>query len=136
MAYTLPLAPRFNHVILHGDDIPNNLGIPYYGINRESAKMATLANIPVHYIHMGHFHAASTLDNMYGEKIINGCLTGPSPFSTGPLKTGSVPRQWFLGFHPEHGAVWHYPVYLAQMPEPSADEHGVYTPHETGIPTG
>lgn len=127
LAYRLPQAPRWNHVILHGDTIPNNLGIPYYGINREVAKMATLTNMPVHLVHLGHFHQPSILDNTYGAKIINGCLTGASPFSVGKLLMGGLPQQLLFGIHPEHGRTWNYPVLLANMPEVTADDEGVYS---------
>lgn len=132
LAYTLPEAPRWNHVILHGDTIPNNLGIPYYGINRESYKMATLTNMPVHFVHMGHFHQPSVLDNTYGAKIINGCLTGASPFSVGKLMMGGLPQQLLMGIHPEHGRSWNYHVHLANMPEVSADEEGVFSSYVSG----
>lgn len=134
MAYTLEHAPRFNHLIMHGDDIKSSLSIPFYGINRETYKLVTLANIPLHYVHLGHFHSPSALDNVYGEKIINGALTGPSPFSTGPLKTGSRPQQELFGFHPQWGKTWANHVYLGEMPEIQADDQGMFTPWSDGLP--
>jgi hypothetical protein len=133
MAYTLEYAPKWNHVVLHGDTIPNNLGIPYYGINRETAKMAQLLNLPVHYIHMGHFHTPSILDNIRGVKIINGALTGPSPLSVGRLLTGGIPQQLLFGLHPKYGKTWNYPVYLDEVREVKADTNGLYTPWISGL---
>ena len=132
MAYNLPKAPNWNHLNMHGDGIPQSLGIPWYGINRETSKLIDILDTPIHYVHLGHFHQAAQLDKAYGAKIINGCLTGPSPHALKHALAG-LPKQLLYGLHPSVGQTWQYFVHLAEYPDMSPDENGIMTTYTTGL---
>lgn len=126
LGYVIQDAPEFNHVILHGDRIPNTLGIPWYGINREAAKISTILDMPVHYITLGHFHQGAELSASYGCKIINGSLVGTSPFASN-MWLSSLPMQKLWGLHPGIGKTWTYDIYLGKKPNIKPDNKGLIT---------
>jgi hypothetical protein len=105
----------WNFLMLHGDDIKAFNGIPYYGIDRADAKWTQLLaskGLSYTYMELGHFHSASELSTVNGEKIMNGCWPGGSMFSLKSLMTSGRPRQNMFGVHPERGATWRYPIWL------------------------
>jgi hypothetical protein len=105
----------WNFLLLHGDDIKQWNGIPYYAIDRADAKWTTLLSaydIYFDYILMGHFHAQTELPRVKGEKIINGCWPGGSLFSLKSLVTSGRASQKLFGIHEEHGKTWSYNIFL------------------------
>ena len=132
MGFTMPEAPKFNHVMLHGDNIPSSLGIPWYGIKREAGKLVDLMDMPIHYMHIAHFHSAATLPKPHGKQIMNGSLTGTSPLAA-VLNTGGDPSQTLLAIHPDEGIMWTMDVRVAPSTKPTADANGIITPYTQGI---
>lgn len=102
-------------LLLHGDDIKGWNGIPYYGIDRADAKWTQLLGskgLTYEYMELGHFHSASELARVKGEKIVNGCWPGGSIFALKSLVTSGRPRQNLFFVHPEHGKIASYPIWL------------------------
>lgn len=128
IAYTLPHAPNWTHVAMHGDGLPSRMGIPWYSIERDTGRVAELLNQPIHFIHLGHFHSLAKIDKPYGKKLVNGCLSGTSPYAI-KLHLGGVPKQLLFGLHPKRGISWSYEVYLSDQPHFEADVDGIITPH-------
>jgi hypothetical protein len=105
----------WNFLLLHGDDIKAWNGLPYYGIDRADAKWTQLLGskgMQYTYMELGHFHAATELPRVAGEKIINGCWPGGSIFALKALVTSGRPRQNLFAVHPERGKTWSYPIWL------------------------
>lgn len=129
MLFKIPEAPSFIHLIAHGDHIKSSLSIPYYGIDRATARWINLSGVFIHYIHIGHCHRAADIDLPHGEQIINGALVGPTPFAVNTLNQASTPKQWFYGIHPRQGVTWRYPIMPDRLEQMVADENGVFTPY-------
>ena len=102
-----------NFLLLHGDNIMSNLGIPWYGIQRMVANFKELlASKEQHfdYIMLGHFHNYGLLDRVKGELVINGSLIGGNEFSVGRMFTSSEACQHFCGVHPKRGMTFRYKI--------------------------
>ena len=135
IGYTLPHAPKWNHVILHGDGINSVAGVPYYGINRAMTKLSDMHQMIIHYTHFGHWHAATQLPRAKGKTYINGALTDASPGATEWLLSGQ-PSQTLSGLHPDVGATWSYDIHVADTSVREKDENGIFTPYRTSIDGG
>lgn len=99
----------------HGDQIKSWNGIPYYGIDRfDSRQTKLLGAHEIRYVYalLAHFHSASVLDAVNGEKIINGAWSGSSDFSLHQLQTASVPAQWFMTVSESGGIKWRDKILL------------------------
>jgi hypothetical protein len=129
MLYRVPEAPEFVHLIAHGDHIKSSLSIPYYGIDRATARWISLSGVFIHYVHLGHCHRSANIDLPHGEQIINGALVGPTPFAVNQLNQASTPKQWFYGLHPRQGVTWRYPLMPSRLQQMEADENHVFTPY-------
>jgi hypothetical protein len=104
-----------NHkfLLIHGDNINSNLGIPWYGIQRMVANLKELlASKEQHfdYIMLGHFHNYGLLDRVKGELVINGSLIGGNEYSVGKMFTSSEACQHFCGVHPKRGMTFRYKI--------------------------
>jgi len=128
MLYKLSEAPNYTHLISHGSEVNSWMGIPFYGIQRDHGKYMSLFDMPIHYMHMGHFHNAAKLDIPHGEQIVNGTFVGGSELSIVKMKTKSQPKQLFFGFNATRGITWRYDVILDKQIPLEIDEQGVYTP--------
>lgn len=105
----------WNFLLLHGEDIKSWNSIPYYGIDRADARWTKLLQRRgemYHYLVMGHFHSQAQLDNVLGEKIVNGAWPGMSMFSLKKLQIANRPSQLFFGVHPNKGKTWTYKLSL------------------------
>jgi hypothetical protein len=99
-------------LLLHGDDIPNYLSIPYYGIDRAAMSYMQMLEVPYHSMIVGHFHASATTPLTSGEKIINGCWPGVSMYAAKKIRARSFPEQWIFGVHPRRGITFRYKLQL------------------------
>lgn len=134
MAFNLPEAPNWNHLILHGDTIKSHYGIPWYGVDRDVSRVSEVYDKPFHYVDLGHFHSAAIIDKPYGQKIVNGCLTGVSPLAS-TLGVGGIPKQLMYGIHPEEGKTWLYDIRVGDKPIMEPDENGIMSSYIQGIPS-
>lgn len=128
MLFKLPEAPKFTHLMSHGSEINSWMSIPFYGLQRDAGKYVQLFNMPIHYLHMGHFHNKATLDVPYGELLLNGNFPGGSDLSIFKMKTKSRPKQLLFGFNNTYGITWRYDIYLAPLEDMKLDRKGIYTP--------
>lgn len=104
-----------NHkfLLIHGDNIISNLGIPWYGIQRMVANLKELLASQSQYfdyIMLGHFHNYGLLDRVKGELIINGSLIGGNEYSVGKMFTSSEACQHFCGVHSKRGMTFRYKI--------------------------
>ena len=106
-----------NFLFLHGDTgIRSYMGIPWYGIQRASFRLAELLNrkdMIIDYIVLAHFHNSSSVDRVHGgEILVNGSMIGTNEFSIGALYTGSHPKQLLFGTHKTKGKTFSFPIDL------------------------
>lgn len=129
MLYQLPEIPWAVHGIWHGDDLKTNLSVPYYAMDRTTARMVQLFETPIHFPRTAHHHreAEAALPN-YGRWFINGSLVGPTPYSVDKLATATAPSQIMLIMHKDVGVVSHETLYVEKRIELKPDERGVLTP--------
>jgi hypothetical protein len=127
MLYQIPEAPKFTHLISHGNEVNSWMSLPFYGLQRDIGKYIQLFNMPVHFWHLGHHHNKATIDIPYGEQIINGTFVGGSELSVLKMKTKSKPKQLLFGFNNNHGITWRYDINLTPMQNMEIDAKGIYT---------
>lgn len=71
---------RHKFIVHHGDTLKCQLGVPYYGMERERGREATRhmwKGDRFEYINIGHFHVPAIIS---GNMMINGSLSGCSEF--------------------------------------------------------
>ena len=93
----------------HGDDIRSWNGIPWYGIERKTRRLAAISATRgkrIHYYCFGHFHNAATQAALDGETIINGSWVATDPYAYESLSVFSEPSQWMFGVHHKRGISW------------------------------
>jgi len=132
IAYVLPGQPNWVHCVSHGDNIPSALSIPFYGIERAETKTVRMLDRAINYSHFGHWHSAAQMDKTWGAVIINGSVSGTSPFGVG-LRLASLPKQILMGMHPELGQTWVYHIYLDKRRPSQPDVNGVITGYDEGL---
>ena len=130
MIYQIKEAPKFNHLLFHGNEIRSYLGIPYYGIERAHMRYVTMTNLLSHFVHIGHFHEGAELGIPHGERIINGAAVGGDDFSVDKLQKISTPMQKFMGFNNTRGITFRYNLQLDKLPQLKADDNGIFTPYK------
>ena len=100
----------------HGGFIKSFSGIPFYGIERKTRRLAALHNSAgrnINYFCIGHFHTLSTMPSPGGEVIINGSFKKTDPYALNELGVAGEPMQLLHGVHKDHGVSWRLPVKLA-----------------------
>lgn len=132
MAFNLPAAPDWNHLILHGDQIKSHYSIPWYGVDRDVARVSEVYDMPFHFVDLGHFHSDAVIAKAYGQKIVNGCLTGVSPLANA-LGVGGIPKQLMYGLHPTEGKTWLYDIRVGDKPMLGPDENGIMSSYIQGL---
>lgn len=99
----------------HGDTVRSWMGIPFYGGQREKARIDDmLATYREHadYVLVGHHHNPATFNGLY----FNGAFIGGDLYSIGRLRRASIPSQKILGINENHGVVWERNPLLIDKP--------------------
>lgn len=107
-------------LIIHGDDIRGWMGIPWYGIEKMITRLKTILAAQGHvikYVFLGHFHQTGLLDDVDGEIIINGSMSGANEFAIGGLGKSTPPKQVFFGMHHIKGISSSYKINLKFTPQ-------------------
>jgi hypothetical protein len=112
------------HLLMHGDNIPRMLGIPWYGVHKAMANFSDVMSSQgkyIEYVNLGHFHNKGILDKCKGEMLINGSLVGGTQFSLGKVFTTSEPKQLMYTIHEEQGLTsqWNLQFRSCKKYEPS-----------------
>jgi hypothetical protein len=102
--------------IAHGDDIRSSMGIPWYGLQRRTKRLQSLAPLldgpRVRYHCVGHFHQKGMVGEQDTEIIMNGPWPATDAFSYNSLAAYSEPFQWLHGVNPKYGITWRLDVRL------------------------
>lgn len=128
MAYILEEQPEWVHCIIHGDGIPAPFTLPLYSITRAEANISKLLDRPINYSHFAHWHNMAQMDKTFGALFINGSLVGTSPHGISMRLAGQA-KQLYMGFHPDYGQTWSYPIYLQSHKRAEPDANGILTPY-------
>jgi uncharacterized C2H2 Zn-finger protein len=100
----------------HGDSVRSWMGIPFYGSQREKARigqMLSIAREQADYTLMGHHHNRASFDGIF----LNGAFVGGDIYSIGRLRRMSIPTQVLLGVNKSHGVIWERPIQLIDKPQ-------------------
>jgi hypothetical protein len=99
--------------VIHGDEIPIWMNIPYYGIERSSSRWAqSIPRGAWEYLVMGHFHQSAWLKSNAKKIIMNGCFPTDDPWVLKKLKLDTCEAvQWLFGVH-SRGVSWRYEIDL------------------------
>jgi len=95
--------------VSHGDDVRSWNGIPWYGLERKTRRLAALnaaQGRKIDYYCFGHFHNPAMQAALNGETIINGAWVATSPYVYESLSTFNEPSQWLHGVHKNFGVSW------------------------------
>ncbi len=110
--YIMRTIQNHNFYIVHGDGIKGQNGIPYYGVEKSTGRVAGLFPQKPDYTLMGHFHSTAELSTNFGKVLINGSYMGGDMFSIHDLQKSERPEQKIFGIHPEQGITWMYNIQL------------------------
>ena len=101
----------------HGDTVRGWMGIPFYGGQREKARISDILGKfkeQADYVLLGHHHEEATLT---GQGIFfNGSFVGGDLYSIGRLRRMSIPTQSLIGINDAHGVVWTRSIQLIDKP--------------------
>lgn len=104
----------------HGDDVPGNGGIPFYGMTRRQKGLTAIGSMTgqrVRYSVMGHHHIASSLADFDGELIVNGAWAATDSYTYNRFTSYREPMQLLHGVTPKYGITWRLPVKLRHAGE-------------------
>jgi hypothetical protein len=125
----LQLFERWNFVLTHGSETRGYVGVPWYGLTRDTLKQMALLQQQVHYKLTGHHHQSSTSDIAPNLTVMmNGSWMGGTDFSVNVVKGANIPTQWAFGLHPEVGRTNLYDLKLGEVRRPEPDKRGIMTP--------
>lgn len=129
IGFSVPEAPQYNILVLHGENVKRYMSIPYYGLERYTRRMISATGVFWHYVILGHHHRHAEIDASHGEMLINGAWVGPTDFALDYLQDTAPGKQLLFGMHPEHGITWRYPVLMSPRPQMIQDPNTLlYTP--------
>lgn len=116
------------HLLRHGDDTGSWMGIPFYGMERDTLKHSNLIRMPIDHAHVGHHHRQASWEVSVMSVHMNGSFCGPTPFGINQMKMADRPSQSLFMVHPDHGLNWRVPIWLDKAKPLSPDEYGIFTP--------
>jgi hypothetical protein len=122
------LGRRWNYLFTHGHQTHGWMGIPYYGLDRFTQRIAPTTGILWDHTFCGHHHQNASTDDW----TVIGSWVGGTDYSVGRMQKASQPKQLIRGFNPRYGLTWSYPIYLGEKPcltTGSEETPGMYTPH-------
>jgi len=100
-------------VLMHGDNIKQYQGVPYYGITKaDNSYMRMLGKYD--YLEIGHFHKVLHIPNNGTVCNVNGSFVGGDIFSAKTLQAMSKPCQVMTGCHHRHGITWRYDIDISE----------------------
>lgn len=106
---------RHRFLLVHGEDVPAWMNIPFYGALRsESRQQKLFFPRGFHYLVLAHHHQRAIFSNV----IMNGCWPGGSEFSLKRLQLGGPPEQLLFAVHRKWGITWYRPLKL-RPPQPA-----------------
>lgn len=109
--YELVDIEGYKMLLMHGDSIRGSMGIPWYGVERASARIRQLLDVVKERFDImliGHFHTPVMGDYW----VANGSGKGIDGYSAGMLHLGNKASQNLLTIHPGYGVVAFEKIYL------------------------
>ena len=116
------------HLLRHGDDTGSWMGIPFYGMERDTLKHSNLIRMPIDHAHVGHHHRRASWEVSVMSIHMNGSFCGPTPFGVNQMKMADRPCQNLFMVHPDHGLNWRIPIWLEKAKQLTENEYGIFTP--------
>ena len=101
--------------LVHGDQIPMHIGVPWFGIERRVLNWnASIKDFD--YVVMGHFHFIGE-DDVNGIPVfLNGTFCSDDKWTLNKLGKKGTLAQRTLGVHKKEGVTWQYNVKLEKTP--------------------
>jgi hypothetical protein len=97
-------------LLVHGDQIPAYLGVPFYGIDRRSLRWNVSISGNWQYLFMGHFHICNYIRPSGIPIFMNGTFASGATYPLQRLGLQDDPRQWILFMSPKRGVTAQYDV--------------------------
>lgn len=97
-------------LLVHGDQIPSYLGIPFYGIDRRTLRWNVSIPGNWQYCFMGHFHICNYIRPSGIPVYINGTFAIGTSYPLHRLGLQDDPRQWVLFMSPKRGVTAQYDI--------------------------
>jgi hypothetical protein len=102
-----------NFLVSHGDSIRGWMGLPFYGAERATRRLADITGISLDYAVYAHHHQAASIPVGFIGVLFNGAYPGGSDFSVSKLHSASYPMQKYFYVHAEKGITAHWNINLA-----------------------
>jgi hypothetical protein len=98
------------YLLVHGDQIPAYLGIPYYGVDRRTLRWNVSIPGDWEACFMAHFHVSNYIRPSGIPIFINGTFASGTSYPLHRLGLQDDPRQWCLFASPKRGITAHYEI--------------------------
>lgn len=107
------IAEIANHrfLLIHGDQIPMALTLPYYGVTTRAMRLQGSVG-RFNYLVMGHFHVPNFLTWQDMEIVMNGTFVSDDQWVLHKLGMATQPKQVVFGVHERQGITFRYLVRL------------------------
>jgi predicted phosphodiesterase len=102
-------------MLVHGDQIRGQMGLPYYGYRNAVQGWATGAlnnRESFDVMVAGHYHTRAVLTFNHRPVYMNGSPESMNAYAQENMKAMSRPEQTLLFMHPKHGVTAEYPCWL------------------------
>jgi len=97
-------------LLVHGDQIPAYLGVPFYGIDRRSLRWNVSIPGNWQYLFMGHFHICNYIRPSGIPIFMNGTWASGTTYPLHRLGLQDDPRQFILFMSPKRGVTAIYDI--------------------------
>jgi len=103
---------RHTFLLVHGDQIPMHLTLPWYGTTTKAMRWQGSMPERFEYVCLGHFHFPSIVTWNEIEILTNGCFVSDDEWVRKRLGLKSEPKQIIFGVHPRIGISFRYYIDL------------------------
>jgi len=110
--YKIASVKNMSFLLVHGDQIPSWLSLPFYGVDRRTLRWQV--SIPEKWdaCAMGHFHSLNFIQPSGIPIFINGTFSTRAEYPLKRLGVGDTAQQWCYFVHPVKGVSAMYSIYL------------------------
>ena len=101
----------WRYLLHHGSSVYSWMGIPYYGITRQSKSRRM--EIPFDVEVIGHFHhLMEVTTSSQAKTLVNGCWIDKDQYGWKKFGNLSVPEQWYFGISRKRPISWQFKIDL------------------------
>ena len=103
--YTVAEVGNYRAMLIHGNQIKGQLGMPWYGIDKKVSKWHMVLPETFKDVFMGHYHQLARIPLNNSTVYANGSTESYNTYALENLASMGDPQQWLLYVSPDEGRV-------------------------------